>query len=156
MDSSSPSRWSSNRQSPRSTHYRSDIPLVDDDGSPIPEEWGICCPSCEYNLTGLTVRTCPECGRPFKPHEIWEAERRKARVTTWQTPAYVQYGMLGIPVALTWRYVWNHYPQILLPLLVLPMFELGCWFLRKSAAEYRWGVIVLCSVASIAWWSMVP
>lgn len=23
------------------------------------------CPSCDYNLTGLTARRCPECGEPF-------------------------------------------------------------------------------------------
>jgi hypothetical protein len=32
---------------------------------PIPERPLHLCPHCEYNLTGLTSRRCPECGKPF-------------------------------------------------------------------------------------------
>ena len=32
---------------------------------PIPERPLHLCPSCDYNLTGLTARRCPECGKPF-------------------------------------------------------------------------------------------
>ncbi len=34
-------------------------------GSPIPARPLHECPSCEYNLTGLISRRCPECGEPF-------------------------------------------------------------------------------------------
>lgn len=27
------------------------------------------CPNCDYNLTGLTSRRCPECGEPFTLHD---------------------------------------------------------------------------------------
>lgn len=32
---------------------------------PVPEEPLHLCPTCDYNLTGLTARRCPECGEPF-------------------------------------------------------------------------------------------
>jgi len=34
-------------------------------GSPVPPMPLHECPQCEYNLTGLTSRRCPECGEPF-------------------------------------------------------------------------------------------
>ncbi|RIK67616.1 MAG: hypothetical protein DCC65_05640 [Planctomycetota bacterium] len=48
------------------------------------------CPSCDYNLTGLTARRCPECGQPFTPHEARmrgfetsEPMKELARRLTW-------------------------------------------------------------------------
>ncbi|MBN2562566.1 MAG: hypothetical protein JXQ75_16700 [Phycisphaerae bacterium] len=32
---------------------------------PVPEKPLHLCPTCDYNLTGLTSRRCPECGEPF-------------------------------------------------------------------------------------------
>jgi len=32
---------------------------------PIPQRPEHICPQCDYNLTGLTSRRCPECGEPF-------------------------------------------------------------------------------------------
>jgi hypothetical protein len=32
---------------------------------PVPAEPLHLCPTCDYNLTGLTARRCPECGEPF-------------------------------------------------------------------------------------------
>ena len=36
---------------------------------PIPAKPLPLCPHCNYNLTGLTSRICPECGRPFTVQE---------------------------------------------------------------------------------------
>ena len=30
--------------------------------APEPTDTGLCCPRCDYNLTGLTLDRCPECG----------------------------------------------------------------------------------------------
>ncbi len=35
----------------------------------IPEKPLHLCPTCDYNLTGLTSRRCPECGEAFDLHE---------------------------------------------------------------------------------------
>ncbi len=32
---------------------------------PVPSHPAHACPNCDYNLTGLTRRRCPECGEPF-------------------------------------------------------------------------------------------
>lgn len=40
----------------------------------IPVDTGLSCPSCSYNLTGLTLPRCPECGSEFD----WDAVRRAA------------------------------------------------------------------------------
>ena len=49
------------------------------DGRPIPPEPNLRCCSCGYDLTGLTVRRCPECGEPFDPRETWLANERSPR-----------------------------------------------------------------------------
>lgn len=48
------------------------------------------CPSCDYNLTGLTARRCPECGDPFtlqdarmRGFETSEPMKEFARRLTW-------------------------------------------------------------------------
>ncbi|MBP7936284.1 MAG: hypothetical protein KA354_16720 [Phycisphaerae bacterium] len=35
-----------------------------------PGDSGLCCLSCQYNLTGLTENRCPECGREFDPEAL--------------------------------------------------------------------------------------
>ena len=39
--------------------------LAGDHGRPVPEQPLHLCPECDYNLTGLVSRKCPECGTPF-------------------------------------------------------------------------------------------
>ena len=46
---------------------------------PIPLELNLRCCSCGYELTGLMVRRCPECGTPFDPRETWIANEQ----STW-------------------------------------------------------------------------
>jgi len=37
-----------------------------------PTDSGLRCPQCDYNLTGLTEKRCPECGSAFDPEELRE------------------------------------------------------------------------------------
>ena len=41
------------------------VGLDGDYGRPVPEQPLHLCPECDYNLTGLVSRRCPECGTPF-------------------------------------------------------------------------------------------
>jgi hypothetical protein len=43
-----------------------ELPGAQPEGEPpIPQRPLHLCPNCDYNLTGLTSRRCPECGEPF-------------------------------------------------------------------------------------------
>lgn len=50
--------------------------LADRDHSPVPVEWAVRCPSCGYDLTGLTTRYCPECDTAFDPVYLTHKGRR--------------------------------------------------------------------------------
>lgn len=74
-------------------------PAVDaasgDYGLPVPEKPAHVCPACDYSLTGLTSRRCPECGTPFTLVEARRAGRRAhptevedRRAQWWQHVAY--------------------------------------------------------------------
>lgn len=41
------------------------VGLDGDYGRPVPGQPPHLCPECDYNLTGLVSRRCPECGTPF-------------------------------------------------------------------------------------------
>lgn len=55
-------------------------PVNADKHPPIPPEWNLRCCNCEYDLTGLTVHRCPECGEPFDIDDTLRANRR----STWE------------------------------------------------------------------------
>ena len=49
-----------------SSQLEGESPAVKPEGdAPIPQRPLHLCPNCDYNLTGLTSRRCPECGQPF-------------------------------------------------------------------------------------------
>jgi len=51
------------------------VGLAGDYGRPVPEQPPHLCPECDYNLTGLISRRCPECGTPFTLSEArWHAD----------------------------------------------------------------------------------
>ncbi len=116
-------------------------PTHTDTGGPIPAEWELACTHCGYDLTGLTTRVCPECGRSFHPRKTWLAnrdlpfQRREFRkvvltfavLTVWGVGAYFfPYWLLPLPALLVveliyWRYDWNpKWVRILFLLFYVP------------------------------------
>ncbi len=92
---------------------------------PIPQHPPHICPYCDYNLTGLTSRRCPECGEEFT---LSEARRRAFDFSTegqklrrafrWETGLlWGGYGLIAF--ALIWPCLW--YDR----LLGRPVFHLG-------------------------------
>jgi hypothetical protein len=153
MDAPSPTNPPPARRPFSGIRFRSSVPLVHDDGSQIPESWHLHCLTCEYDLTGLVARVCPECGKPFDPYKVWRANRDKANAMRLRTPAYIPYGVLVMVLLLTMPLI-LHQPRIVLPLLVLPIFEGLTFYYRKNAADARSLVMILCGIACVTWWSM--
>jgi len=81
-------------------------------GDPIPERPLHLCPCCDYNLTGMRSRRCPECGEPFNirdaRHRAIECSQqmREDRIAT-----YIEYGkplaLLGIFAAGVLWFAWE-------------------------------------------------
>lgn len=145
MDSGRPSK-------PKNPRFRFSTPLVHDDGSPIPPEWGLRCPHCDYDLTGLSNRRCPECGRRFDPHEIWVANKYRDAGIGYHTPAWVVYCTLLVALSIVVRFMLVK-PFSLLPLGVLPAFELGAFFFNRKPAAVRPVVVALVVIACIVVWA---
>ena len=80
------------------------IPPMPHEDQAIPPELGLRCCWCGYDLTGLPVRRCPECGEPFNPRETWLANEQ----STWQyhfenvrpVSTYVAYAILAVLIAI--------------------------------------------------------
>jgi len=94
------------------------------------------CPACDYNLTGLSTRRCPECGRIFDPHAIWVANKHREAGVGAHAPAQVVYGvtMLALLVLLP---VFRDRLWSLVPLGVLPACELAALFFNFRLAASR-------------------
>jgi hypothetical protein len=121
--------------------------------APIPAVPLHLCPSCNYNLTGLTSRRCPECGTPFtlrdaKMHgiEMSDDVQRHLRFERWRNlKSYLGVGLLLLAVwlpnvstgslrgllglKLTGR---GYYMLSLLPVLLL----FACYY--KIVRGYTW------------------
>ncbi|MBI4580020.1 MAG: hypothetical protein HY718_09985 [Planctomycetes bacterium] len=143
------------RPSKRDVRFRFNIPTINDDGSPIPAEWHLRCLKCEYDLTGLTSRHCPECGSAFKPYEIWVANRRKQADLYFRTPAYVPYGVLAALMLLALPVIRDN-PLVLVPFGLLPVYEAAAHWFRWDPSGSRTIMIVLAVIASITVWAMLP
>ncbi|MCH7872501.1 MAG: zf-TFIIB domain-containing protein [Planctomycetes bacterium] len=75
-----------------STSTSSDEDMTAHDAhQPSPEDAGLHCPGCHYNLTGLSEDRCPECGRDFDRAEL----RRLKHGPSW----------IGFESAAGWRRV---------------------------------------------------
>jgi hypothetical protein len=138
---------------PRNARFRSGTPLALDDGSPIPAEWDLRCSGCDYDLTGLSARRCPECGRRFDPHALWARNRQREAGAFSRTPAYVSYGVLVVGLLMVLPVVAGR-PWVLLPLLVVPGFELLAFFYQWETAGTRSIIMALAAIACVVVWSM--
>lgn len=119
---------------------------------PIPPEWDLHCGACGYNLTGLTARRCPECGEPFKPRELWSANRLAAiEAQEDRVPLYMSYGLVSLFIAVI---LWKSFikPYILLPFLLLLLYELLTRQRGRGRARARVIVLALCGVLALAIW----
>ncbi len=142
------------KKSTRNIRFRSSVPLAHDDGSPIAAEWHLRCPKCEYDLTGLVQRRCPECGQCFDPHAIWAENRVRQAALHSRTPAHVSYTILVVLLLLTFP-VYSAKPILLLPLGFIPLFELFAHLNKWDAGSTRTIVMTLCVIAAIIMWSMM-
>lgn len=126
------------------------------DNPPIPEKPAHICPSCDYNLTGLTSRRCPECGEEFLLYEArWHAVeigaqgeeiRRVRRRNKVLLILGISAGVLGvaIPVAdqivsrltATGQTTWVASPHCHVAPLILVLV------LMKYYREWRWSSVV--------------
>ena len=62
---------------------------------------GLRCPDCDYSLTGLTVRYCPECGEPFVLSDLLpEVLEESASARRWQLERMVAASRLIVPTKL--------------------------------------------------------
>jgi len=70
---------------------------------------GLRCPTCRYDLSGLTTPQCPECGAAFTPELIRRAERN-ARRRKWLIAALVMFVVIYAPYSwLLMDYPWSDY-----------------------------------------------
>lgn len=139
---------------PKDVRFRSSIPSTHDDGSPIHAEWHLRCPKCDYELTGLTTRRCPECGRRFDPHAVWAGQRRKNAEFAFRTPAYVLYAVLGF-VLLATLPLYRDNLVVLAPLGVLPVYEATAFFMGRDAEPARQPVIGLALMGCVVLWGIL-
>lgn len=94
-------------------YFVDDDELADEEGpapidasqvGPVPADLRLRCVECDYDLTGLTARICPECGEPFDvttTHRINQRESWQYLMESRATPVnYVFFQlarMMGVP-----------------------------------------------------------
>jgi hypothetical protein len=134
------------------------------ESSPIPDRPEHVCPTCDYNLTGLTSRTCPECGAEFtllearmRGVETSDSVRRMMRLVRMdQIKTYV--GAAGIAVSFWSQNVasgslsgWlglQLSPRGTVMLALLPMLFIVIWG-YKQVWDRSWpDAILLAGIAS--------
>ena len=117
------------------------------------------CPNCDYNLTGLIERRCPECGEPFDLGEArfrgFELSEGGASLRHWEKLDWVRRGLgvgliiLGFCLPTIVGAVFKSTPGLLpavgkrwlMLFLVAPgdlMLLMVCWYL-----DYGWSRILL-------------
>lgn len=121
---------------------------------PVPADPPHHCPACDYNLTGLYSRRCPECGRPFRLFEArlerWPPtpemvqDRREARHDRWRMILGATLTLVGYLAPVVWH-------RSMKPAWVISMIAVPAWILSLGAA-YR--MDLKCNFA-VAWAGIV-
>ncbi len=104
---------------------RMENPPNQPDTSPVASriDFDVPCPKCEYNLRGLTVPRCPECGEEFDWEEITRPPRKDANTregVLWTAIAVVTFMMLAPALTAGELYL----ELILLPFIICAPFAI--------------------------------
>ena len=97
------------------------------------QDSAIYCRECEYNLTGLPLNRCPECGTPFDPNERRVASRLLPQPITFGEMCYKALSPCAIGLAV-------HIPPLAAMLFIFPgvlIFLIATMINAHTLAE-RW------------------
>ncbi len=110
---------------------------------PIPAYPVHLCPNCDYNLTGLTSRRCPECGEPFDLRDArYQATRQMPGVRRFYRKATIDRWAGRISgVLLTWA--------ILMPNLE---FSSGWPWVTLGTSADGWFILTITAIAVLWGW----
>jgi hypothetical protein len=125
------------------------------DADPVPGKPLHLCPNCDYILTGLVERRCPECGEPFTLSDArWHARERSSswleRVWVTEVPgrllfvaaAVIFLVAVGISVAFSRKSGIKSTGMFLQMLLMVVLT--GAFFLRMGR-NFPWGLALVTS-----------
>jgi len=153
---------------PRHVIHRSEAGVPCD--GPIPQHPLHLCPYCDYNLTGLTSRRCPECGEEFtlsearrRAFDFSAAGRQLQRAFHWEKGIlWAGYGLIAF--ALLWPCIWYdrligklefHFGIRALFILWLVLSMLCLTVLFKLYYDWRWSRVLPVTALLLAATSLV-
>ncbi len=126
-------------------------------GQPIPNKPQHICPACDYLLTGLTTRRCPECGECFTLRDARiramqltadvQRLRRKALRGRWLLVVGIVMGVFGI------LWPWHSY-QGTAPPSALALSPRGYWMLIVTT-PVSIAALITKTLFGRKWWEVV-
>lgn len=106
---------------------------------PVPAQPPHVCPHCDYNLTGLTSRRCPECGEPFTLIDARRSadEKSLGRFTRLRMLPQWERARFLVGVGLT-----------VISILVVNILHLGA---GRSLVSFEGGLMVIALLPTLIW-----